>query len=202
MNEKDDDLIRREPRMTPGLGALPGSESAGATQAEASRKTSAAASVAAADWERGLLEKLLTSTLEEQRTARRWRIFFRFAALGAFLTTLGVLAGWRTQARILFDVPPSAFNPPPKVTSSVVELVPRREPLPCNPKILTAITASAFNQRRKMLRQSLKGLAVAGKSIDALVLLQAAEIEETKRAEEVDVAGFARLARVAEEMSR
>ena len=115
---------------------------------------------------------------------------------------LGVLAGWRTQARILFDVPPSAFNPPPKVTSSVVELVPRREPLPCNPKILTAITASAFNQRRKMLRQSLKGLAVAGKSIDALALLQAAEIEETKRAEEVDVAGFARLARVAEEMSR
>ena len=94
MNEKDDDLIRREPRMTPGLGALPGSESAGATQAEASRKTSAAASVAGADWERGLLEKLLTSTLEEQRTARRWRIFFRFAALGAFLTTLGVLAGW------------------------------------------------------------------------------------------------------------
>jgi 16S rRNA (adenine1518-N6/adenine1519-N6)-dimethyltransferase len=53
-----------------------------------------------------------------------------------------------------------------------------------------------------MLRQSLKGLAVAGKSIDALALLQAAEIEETKRAEEVDVAGFARLARVAEEMSR
>ncbi len=113
---------------------------------------------------------------------------------------LGVLAGWRAQARILFDVPPSAFSPPPKVTSSVVELIPREKPLPCNGKILTAVTASAFNQRRKMLRQSLKGLAVNGRTLDALDLLKAAGIEETKRAEEVDVAGFATLARVAEEM--
>ena len=113
---------------------------------------------------------------------------------------LGVLAGWRAQARILFDVPPSAFSPPPKVTSSVVELIPREKPLPCNGKILTAVTASAFNQRRKMLRQSLKGLAVNGRTLDALELLKAAGIEETKRAEEVDVAGFATLARMAEEM--
>ena len=113
---------------------------------------------------------------------------------------LGVLAGWRAQARILFDVPPSAFSPPPKVTSSVVELIPREKPLPCNGKILTAVTASAFNQRRKMLRQSLKGLAVNGRTLDALELLKAAGIEETKRAEEVDVPGFATLARMAEEM--
>jgi 16S rRNA (adenine1518-N6/adenine1519-N6)-dimethyltransferase len=113
---------------------------------------------------------------------------------------LGVLAGWRAQARILFDVPPSAFSPPPKVTSSVVELIPREKPLPCNGKILTAVTASAFNQRRKMLRQSLKGLAVNGRTLDALDLLKAAGIEETRRAEEVDVAGFATLARIAEEM--
>ena len=113
---------------------------------------------------------------------------------------LGVLAGWRAQSRILFDVPPSAFSPPPKVTSSVVELIPREKPLPCNGKILTAVTASAFNQRRKMLRQSLKGLAVNGRTLDALDLLKAAGIEETKRAEEVDVAGFATLARIAEEM--
>lgn len=115
---------------------------------------------------------------------------------------LGVLAGWRAKSRILFDVPPSAFSPPPKVTSSVVELIPREKPLPCNGKILSAVTASAFNQRRKMLRQSLKGLAVNGRTLDALALLKAAGIEETKRAEEVDVAGFATLARVAEEMSR
>ncbi len=114
---------------------------------------------------------------------------------------LGVLAGWRAKSRILFDVPPSAFSPPPKVTSSVVELIPREAPLPCNGKILSAVTASAFNQRRKMLRQSLKGLAVNGRTLDALALLKSAGIEETKRAEEVDVAGFATLARVAEEMS-
>jgi 16S rRNA (adenine1518-N6/adenine1519-N6)-dimethyltransferase len=115
---------------------------------------------------------------------------------------LGVLAGWRTKARILFDVPPSAFSPPPKVTSSIVELTPHAEPLACNGKILSAVTASAFNQRRKMLRQSLKGLAVNGKTLDALALLNAAGITETKRAEEVDVAGFVRLAQIAEEMSR
>ena len=114
---------------------------------------------------------------------------------------LGVLAGWRTKARILFDVPPSAFNPPPKVTSSIVELTPRAEPLPCNGKILSAITASAFNQRRKMLRQSLKGLAVNGRALDALALLHAAGITETKRAEEIDVAGFVRLAQIAEEIT-
>jgi 16S rRNA (adenine1518-N6/adenine1519-N6)-dimethyltransferase len=115
---------------------------------------------------------------------------------------LGVLAGWRTQARILFDVPPSAFTPPPKVTSSVVELTPRPTPLPCNPRILSAVTASAFNQRRKMLRQSLKGLAVNGRTLDALSVLRAAGIEETKRAEEIDVEGFVALARAAEAMAR
>lgn len=115
---------------------------------------------------------------------------------------LGVLTGWRAKARILFDVPPSAFTPPPKVTSSVVELVPRAEPLPCNPRILTALTAAAFNQRRKMLRQSLKGLSIAGASLDVLDLLKRAGIEETRRAEEIDVEGFARLAREAEAMSR
>ncbi len=114
---------------------------------------------------------------------------------------LGVLTGWRTKARILFDVPPSAFTPPPKVTSSIVELTPRSTPLACSGKILTAVTASAFNQRRKMLRQSLKGLSVNGKTIDALSLLKAAGIAETKRAEEVDVEGFVALARLAEEMT-
>lgn len=110
---------------------------------------------------------------------------------------LGVLAGWRTRARILFDVPPTAFNPPPKVTSSVVELTPRRDPLPCDPRVLTAVTAAAFNQRRKMLRQSLKGLTLAGRTIEPLTLLKAASIEETRRAEEIDVEGFVRLARAA-----
>ena len=104
---------------------------------------------------------------------------------------LSVLAGWRTEARILFDVAPSAFVPPPKVTSSLVELVPRRTPLPCESVVLQKVTEAAFGQRRKMLRQSLKSLGR-----DPLPLLAAADIEPTARAEEIPVEGFVRLARI------
>ena len=109
---------------------------------------------------------------------------------------LAVLAGWRGQARILFDVPPAAFVPAPKVTSSVVELVPRARPEPCNPAILSALARGAFGQRRKMLRQSLKGFAAA-RGLDLPALIGAAGLEPTMRAEEVDVAGFVALARAA-----
>ena len=102
---------------------------------------------------------------------------------------LSVLAGWRSEAEILFDVPPRAFTPPPKVTSSVIQLVPRKAPLACDPDVLERVVAAAFGQRRKMLRQSLKSLG-----LDALALLAAAGIEETRRAEEIDVAGFVALA--------
>jgi len=103
---------------------------------------------------------------------------------------LGVLAGWRTHAEILFDVSPRAFTPPPKVTSSVVRLTPRAEPMACDPAVLERVTAAAFGQRRKMLRQSLKTLGY-----DAQRLLAQTGIEETRRAEEIDVAGFVALAR-------
>jgi 16S rRNA (adenine1518-N6/adenine1519-N6)-dimethyltransferase len=102
---------------------------------------------------------------------------------------LGVLANWRCETKILFDVPPAAFTPPPKVTSSVVELRPRANPLECEAKALERVTAAAFGQRRKMLRQALKSLG------DPLALLEAAGIEPTKRAEEVLVDGFVALAR-------
>ncbi|MBY0531263.1 MAG: 16S rRNA (adenine(1518)-N(6)/adenine(1519)-N(6))-dimethyltransferase RsmA [Xanthobacteraceae bacterium] len=102
---------------------------------------------------------------------------------------LGVLAGWRSAARILFDVNASAFVPPPKVTSSVVQIVPHSNPLPCDAKVLGRVTAAAFGQRRKMLRQSLRSLGV-----DPLPLLAEAEIEPTRRAEEIPVEGFVRLA--------
>jgi len=102
---------------------------------------------------------------------------------------LGVLAGWRTTARILFDVNPGAFVPPPKVTSSIVQIVPHPDPLPCDAKLLGRITAAAFGQRRKMLRQSLRSLG-----LDPLPLLAAAEIEPTRRAEEIPVEGFVKLA--------
>jgi 16S rRNA (adenine1518-N6/adenine1519-N6)-dimethyltransferase len=103
---------------------------------------------------------------------------------------LAVLAGWRTEAKILFDVAPTAFVPPPSVTSSVVRLVPHAEPLACDAVALQRVTEAAFGQRRKMLRQSLKSLGV-----DASALLTDAGIEPTARAEEIDVAGFVTLAR-------
>ncbi|GAB4065875.1 16S rRNA (adenine(1518)-N(6)/adenine(1519)-N(6))-dimethyltransferase RsmA [Ancylobacter sonchi] len=102
---------------------------------------------------------------------------------------LAVLTGWRAVARIAFDVAPSAFVPPPKVTSSVVHIVPRPVPLACDRRTLERVTEAAFGQRRKMLRQSLKSLG-----IDALALLEAAGIEPTERAEQVPVEGFVALA--------
>jgi 16S rRNA (adenine1518-N6/adenine1519-N6)-dimethyltransferase len=107
---------------------------------------------------------------------------------------LAVLAGWRTRARILFDVAPAAFVPAPKVTSSLVELIPRDEPEPCDAAMLSALTQAAFGQRRKMLRQSLKAFA-ASRGRDLAALLAAAGLDPTMRAEEVDVAGFISLAR-------
>ena len=102
---------------------------------------------------------------------------------------LSVLTQWRAQAKILFDINRSAFVPPPKVTSSLVEIVPRMHPLPCNRRALERITAAAFGQRRKMLRQSLKTLGV-----DPLPLLAAAGLDATARAEQIPVAGFVALA--------
>jgi 16S rRNA (adenine1518-N6/adenine1519-N6)-dimethyltransferase len=104
---------------------------------------------------------------------------------------LGVLAGWRCEAKILFDVPRNAFVPPPKITSSVVHLLPRPQPEPCDRRLLERVTQAAFGQRRKMLRQSLKAIAP-----DPLPLLEAASIAPTARAEEVPVSGFVRLAQV------
>ena len=100
---------------------------------------------------------------------------------------LGVLAGWRTEARIVFDLPPQAFTPPPKVTSAVVHIVPRTQPLPADGRKLARVTEAAFGQRRKMLRQSLKG--IGGES-----LLAATGIDGTRRAETLSVAEFVTLA--------
>lgn len=100
---------------------------------------------------------------------------------------LGVLAGWRTQAQIAFDVPRQAFTPPPKVTSSVVHLTPRTVPLAAELKLLERVTEAAFGQRRKMLRQSLK--RVGGET-----LLAEAGIDGTRRAETLSVEEFVRLA--------
>jgi len=100
---------------------------------------------------------------------------------------LGVLAGWRTEARIAFDVPRQAFTPPPKVTSSVVHLVPRAEPLRAGVHRLGRVTEAAFGQRRKMLRQSLK-------SLGGEALLERCGIDPTRRAETLTIEEFVRLA--------
>ncbi|NHT74988.1 16S rRNA (adenine(1518)-N(6)/adenine(1519)-N(6))-dimethyltransferase RsmA [Rhizobiaceae bacterium CRRU44] len=100
---------------------------------------------------------------------------------------LGVLAGWRTEARMAFDVPPQAFTPPPKVTSTVVHLEPRENPIPCRIEALERVTQAAFGQRRKMLRQSVK-------SLGGETLLAKAEIDPQRRAETLSVEEFCRLA--------
>jgi 16S rRNA (adenine1518-N6/adenine1519-N6)-dimethyltransferase len=101
---------------------------------------------------------------------------------------LAVLCGWRTYATQMFDISPKAFVPPPKVTSTVVHFEPKPNPLPCRLKTLEAVTAAAFGQRRKMMRQSLKSLG-----LDPAALCEAAGVDPTARAETVDVPGFVRL---------
>ncbi len=103
---------------------------------------------------------------------------------------LSVLAQWRCETRILFDVNASAFVPAPKVKSSLVRLVPRAQPMPCERKVLERVTQAAFGQRRKMLRQSLRSLGV-----DVPTLLAAADLDPTGRAEDLSVADFVALAR-------
>jgi len=104
---------------------------------------------------------------------------------------LSILAQWRCEARIVMDLPPEAFTPAPKVRSAVVHLtalpVPR---YPADPVVLGRVTAAAFNQRRKMLRAALRGLAP-----DIEDRLRAAGIEPTERAEQLSVAQFCALAR-------
>jgi 16S rRNA (adenine1518-N6/adenine1519-N6)-dimethyltransferase len=103
---------------------------------------------------------------------------------------LAVLANWRAETKIMFDISPSAFVPPPNVTSSVVRLIPRCEPEDCTRSVLERVAAAAFGQRRKMLRQSLKSLGA-----DPARLAAAAGIDPTRRAETVPVSGFVAMAR-------
>ncbi|MEJ6478353.1 MAG: 16S rRNA (adenine(1518)-N(6)/adenine(1519)-N(6))-dimethyltransferase RsmA [Octadecabacter sp.] len=104
---------------------------------------------------------------------------------------LALLAQWRTDARIVLDLPPEAFSPPPKVSSAVVHFTALPEPrFPANAKMLSHVVATAFNQRRKMLRSSLKGL-----SPDIEDHLRAAAIAPTDRAEQIDLERFCALTR-------
>lgn len=102
---------------------------------------------------------------------------------------LSILAQWRCEAKIVMEIPPAAFTPPPKVTSAVVHLerleAPRFE---ADAKVLSRVVAQAFGQRRKMLRASLKGIAP-----DLEDRLLAADIKPTQRAEEIGLEQFCKL---------
>jgi len=103
---------------------------------------------------------------------------------------LSVLAQWRARVRIAFDVNPSAFTPPPKVTSSVLHVVPGEPMADVDPQLLERVVSAAFSQRRKMLRQSLK----TGFS-DPVTMLKEAGIDPTRRAETLSIEEFMVLSR-------
>jgi 16S rRNA (adenine1518-N6/adenine1519-N6)-dimethyltransferase len=108
---------------------------------------------------------------------------------------LSVIVQWLCEAKILFDLPPRAFVPPPKVTSTLVSLTPRRQPLaPASKSLIERVTAAAFGQRRKMLRASLKTLGVPLEPLFAQT-----GIAPTARAEELSVEDFCALARALED---
>jgi 16S rRNA (adenine1518-N6/adenine1519-N6)-dimethyltransferase len=100
---------------------------------------------------------------------------------------LGVLCGWRVDAEFMFEISPKAFTPPPKVTSAVVHITPKQNPLSVQMSRLEAVTKTAFGQRRKMLRQSIK-------SIGGEELLAKVGIDGTRRAETLSVDEFVALA--------
>jgi 16S rRNA (adenine1518-N6/adenine1519-N6)-dimethyltransferase len=103
---------------------------------------------------------------------------------------LSVLVQWRCEGRIMFDVNPSAFVPAPKVTSSVLKLMPRTSPAACDRHLLEKVTQAAFGQRRKMLRQSLRSL-----NVDVANLLASTGLDPTARAEDISVDGFVAMAK-------
>lgn len=110
---------------------------------------------------------------------------------------LSVLAQWRSQARILFNLPPRAFTPPPKVASSLVEFVPRGQPADTgSARALESVTAAAFGQRRKMIKSSLRSLNENSDS-----LLERCGIEPTLRAEQISVSQFCALAHAFHEIA-
>jgi 16S rRNA (adenine1518-N6/adenine1519-N6)-dimethyltransferase len=105
---------------------------------------------------------------------------------------LAILAQWRAEPRIAFEIPPRAFTPPPKVTSAVVQIDRLEAPrFPADAQVLSRVVALAFGQRRKMLRASLKPLGP-----DAEAMLEEAGILPTDRAEQVPLERFCRLSRI------
>lgn len=106
---------------------------------------------------------------------------------------LSVMCQWKAHVRKLFDLPPGAFLPPPKVTSTVVQLTPRLPRENISWEALEKVTKISFSQRRKMLRSSLKGLVESPQAF-----LEAAHINPERRAETLSIEEFCRLATLLE----
>ena len=103
---------------------------------------------------------------------------------------LAVLAQWRSNAKLAMKVHRSAFTPPPKVMSAIIHVVPAAMPEGVSARMLERVTEAAFGQRRKMLRQSLKGLP------GALAALEQLDIDPSRRAETLNVKEFVGVARI------
>ncbi|HTH96656.1 MAG TPA: 16S rRNA (adenine(1518)-N(6)/adenine(1519)-N(6))-dimethyltransferase RsmA [Stellaceae bacterium] len=110
---------------------------------------------------------------------------------------LSILSQWLSRPRHVFDIPPGAFYPPPKVTSTVLHFTPHPAPEPAELILVEKVTAAAFGQRRKMLRSSLKSLGV-----DTNALVEQAGVDPTARAEELSVKDFCALARGLAQLGR
>lgn len=108
---------------------------------------------------------------------------------------LSVLCQWRSMPTIAFDIPPRAFTPSPKVTSSLVHIRPIDAPIGVDAAAISRVAAAAFGQRRKMLRQSLKALG-----IDVAALCERAGMDETLRADAVPIEGYIALAKTFSQM--
>ncbi|WP_227339568.1 MULTISPECIES: 16S rRNA (adenine(1518)-N(6)/adenine(1519)-N(6))-dimethyltransferase RsmA [Sphingopyxis] len=143
---------------------------------------------------------LFTRWLEPRAWPPQWRsltLMFQLEVAERIVAPVGsnaygrlsVLAQWRSSARIAMKVHRSAFTPPPKVMSAIVQILPTAQPEGVDPALLSRLTEKGFGQRRKMLRQSLKSVEGAVPALEAL------GIDPTRRAETVSVGEWVELAR-------
>lgn len=146
-----------------------------------------------------IAQKLLVGWLRDLAAIRSMTLMFQKEVADRLRASTGdkaygrlsVITAWLCEIDTLFDLPPAAFVPPPKVTSTVVHLTPRAEPLaPADFRTLERVTSAAFGQRRKMLRSALRSLTT-----DPIALLESSGIDPTLRAENLSVEEFCALAR-------
>jgi 16S rRNA (adenine1518-N6/adenine1519-N6)-dimethyltransferase len=197
--------IERDPRCIPGLQELAAAANGRLTVIEADALTvdlttlSAAPRAVVANLPYNVATPLLIAWLKQIEAFESLTLMFQREVALRLVSPprdkaygrLSVMTQWLSEPALIFDLPPQAFTPPPKVISSIVRLTPRKAD-PGDPDFaaMERVVAAAFGQRRKMLRAALRGFAA-----DPGGLLEAAGIDPTARAEELGVDDFRRLAR-------